>query len=458
LDPNDGQVGFVGTAGNGSDVNTNGYVHRTLDGGQTWISATVDIGYGICSIAVDPNNNNNIWAVSGPCNYTFPDHSAVFSSTNRGLSFSLMLISTNGNEFQQVAFDPSGVLYIAGDGVRVSHNGGVIWLDATTGLQQVTVEQIGGNPKFPQVLYASSYLGFARSLDGGKTWKFPAGEIGGRCFAVNPENPSIVFVCKNGASQIFYSANSGDTWSSSVITNSNATVTSVAIDQIITQTVYASLSTHWQNPSGDTNRDGVFISTNSGQDWEFFGLAGEQINAMVAVTDTSGTIVYAAVGDRSIPSSTGGVYRWRTGETSWTLMGMSDAIVNNIAVDPRDPTHLYCAVGVGGPGLIVKGIFESKNSGENWLQVNFGGNPEIGQSVHFDIINPDIVYAAETRTLYRTKDGGDTWLKFSEIVNQGEGFYSVYVSPEPYPTIYVGMHDGAYYKNEYWVYLPLVIR
>lgn len=102
-----------------------------------------------------------------------------------------------------------------------------------------------------------------------------------------------------------------------------------------TARVYVGLSTHWQNPGGDTSQDGVFLSTDSGQNWEFFGLAGEQVNAIVAVTDTNGSVVYAATGDSSVPSN-GGIYRWKTGEMTWTSMGMSDAIVNDIAVDPRD--------------------------------------------------------------------------------------------------------------------------
>jgi photosystem II stability/assembly factor-like uncharacterized protein len=229
------------------------------------------------------------------------------------------------------------------------------------------------------------------------------------------------------------------------------------VDPITTTTVYASLSTHWQNPGGDTARDGVFISTDSGNSWEFFGLAGEQVNAMVAVTDTSGSIVYAAAGDRSVPSN-GGVYRWKTGETTWTLVGMSDAIVNAIAVDPWDPTHLYCAAGHGGPEPVVKGIFESFDSGENWTQVTLGSSPEIGQSVYFDPVNPGIVYAGELRALYRTMNGGKSWTKLSEVVDQNVGFYSIYVSHDPYRTVFVAMHDGAYSRRELWVHLPLVMK
>jgi hypothetical protein len=54
-------------------------------------------------------------------------------------------------------------------------------------------------------------------------------------------------------------------------------------------------------------------------------------------------------------------------------------------------------------------------------------------------------------------DGGDTWTKLSQIT-RGNGFYSIYLSPDPYRTIYVAMHDGAYYQHEFWVYLPLVMK
>jgi hypothetical protein len=488
-------------------------------------------------VAVDPLDGNRVWAVSGAaCNPTFPDHSAVFSSTDRGLNYSLVLTSTDGNEYSQVVFGPAGVLYLVGDeAVRVSHNsgvtftaptltgpmwtpltinpdtgrahllgqsggyysddgglswhpngwprvyafdpentdnilaeggtglvrsvnGGASWQDAVSGLRQVVTEKIGSDPNNPQIMYASAHLGFARSTDGGDSWEFPFLAVGGRCWAVNPADSNDIYVCENGASQIYYSADGGGSWNSRVITDSRATVTAVAVDRIATATVYASLSTHWQDPGGDTSKDGVFISTDSGDSWEFFGLAGEQVSAMVVVTDTNGSVIYAATGDRSVPSN-GGVYRWRTGETTWTLMGMSDAIVNAIAVDPRDPTHLYCAAGYGGSGTVVKGIFESFDSGENWTQVTLGSSPEIGQSVYFDPVNPDIVYAGELRALYRTMDGGGTWTKLAQVVDQNVGFYSIYVSREPHhQTIFVAMHDGAYSRRELWVYLPLVIR
>jgi len=525
LDPQDGQTAFIGTGGENVNVHLNGYVHRTLDGGVTWTTVGVDPGYCISSLAVDPNDGGRVWAVSGPCG-GFPDHTAVYSSTDRGVSFSLVLTSSYGYEFSQVAFGPSGVLYLVGDGVRVSHNsgmtfttpvltgtiglnfypmainpttghahvstnlggyysddgglswnwdglpvlygidpenplsmlghsgqglrrstdGGVTWEDANTGIKQVIISQVSGNPEYPETIYVSTHRGFARSFDGGNSWQFPILERSTHGLAVSPITSSVLYVGEDQGARIHRSTDSGDNWQASTITSSNAFVRSVAVDPISPTTIYAGLSSHSHDPSADTSRDGLFVSTDGGGTWELAGLLGEQVNAVVAVTDTSGTVVYAGVGDQTDPSSTGGVYRRRAGESDWTQAGMADAIVNTIAVDPRDSDHVYCGVGVYGPGQVVQGFYESNDAGDHWSKVALGPHDAPVWSILFDPVDPDIVYVGVGNSLYRSLDGGASWLLDTQT--ESDGFSSLYVSPLAYPTIFAGMGDGVYRRSE----------
>ncbi len=122
LDPNNGQVAFVGT--NSFDHPQGGKVFRTLNGGDTWQGVSVDPGYCISSVAVDPLNANRVWAVSGACD-GYPNHSAVYLSTDRGLTYNQQYYASNGYEYTQVAFDKAGTLFLMGDGLRHSDDGGL---------------------------------------------------------------------------------------------------------------------------------------------------------------------------------------------------------------------------------------------------------------------------------------------------------------------------------------------
>ena len=75
-------------------------------------------------LAVDPLDQVIDWSVSSPCSSS-PDYSAVYSSTDRGLRYSLVLTSSDIHEYYQTLFDPSGVLYVAGgDSISISDNKG----------------------------------------------------------------------------------------------------------------------------------------------------------------------------------------------------------------------------------------------------------------------------------------------------------------------------------------------
>jgi hypothetical protein len=125
LDPSDSNALFLGTGSESTLVEKGGRIHRSLDGGQNWTTVDVDPGYCISSVAVDPQDNTHIWAVSGACG-DFPDHSAVFLSTDRGLSYTPVLTSSFGYEFVQADFEGNHILYLTGKGVRASLDGGAV--------------------------------------------------------------------------------------------------------------------------------------------------------------------------------------------------------------------------------------------------------------------------------------------------------------------------------------------
>jgi photosystem II stability/assembly factor-like uncharacterized protein len=96
------------------------------------------------------------------------------------------------------------------------------------------------------------------------------------------------------------------------------------------------------------------------------------------------------------------------GET-WALanQGIKSYSLYQLAIDPRNPNVVY--IGAGGGGL-----YKSVDSGETFAEKNNGlGNTDIGFMVlHPD--RPDTIYVVTSTGVYRTPDGGETWVAWNE--------------------------------------------
>src|SRR5437667_11757800 len=94
--------------------------------------------------------------------------------------------------------------------------------------------------------------------------------------------------------------------------------------------------------------------------------------------------------------------------STWTvaehLSGQSPVCV---AVDPRDPTRMYCGTGRAG-------LFRSRDSGRNWEPVGRGIDHlmvtavDVGHAEQADGFG--VVYAGtEPSAVFRSDNGGDSW-------------------------------------------------
>jgi hypothetical protein len=157
--------------------------------------------------------------------------------------------------------------------------------------------------------------------------------------------------------------------------------------------------------------DGLYGTSDDGVTWASVGLQGRQVNA---VKENGGTTVYAGVGDQWNGDTKGGVFRKR-GTGDWTQVGPADAVIQDMAVDPRDPKHIYIGVGAGaGPHDDPPyGVFESPDGGDNWTQVLT--TPTNIWTLAIDPQNPDTLYTATMDTIYQSLNSGAKW----EVYSQG---------------------------------------
>jgi photosystem II stability/assembly factor-like uncharacterized protein len=143
-----------------------------------------------------------------------------------------------------------------------------------------------------------------------------------------------------------------------------------------------------------------------------------------------------------------GVYRSTDGGNTWTLLGggLPATAASDIWMDPTDADILYAAIGdiFGLPG---NGIFKSIDGGDTWVQLSGGSLPttNIGrirlaiapsqpQRIYAMIVNPATAEGggASTKGVYRSDDGGDTWITRSPgNIQSSYGWYLCIMIVDP---------------------------
>lgn len=226
--------------------------------------------------------------------------------------------------------------------------------------------------------------------------------------------------------------------------------------------------------------DGIYQSLDAGHSWTRKGLADSQHIARVVIHPTDPNTVYvAAMGHLYSDNSERGVFKTTNGGDSWQkVLFVNDRVgAIDLVMSPNDPSVLYAAmyekerlpwqIVNGGPG---SGIYKTTNGGSTWTRL--GGGLPTGRIGRIGLAqfpkNPNILYAVieneNPRTapsppspgsrseptiggeVYRTADGGATWIKMNadsyNVSPKGPYYFSqIFVDPVNDQNIFV-TQDG----------------
>ncbi len=374
-----------------------GGILKTIDNGESWQnifkdSPVISIG----DIAIDPNNENIIYAGTGEANASsqsfFGD--GIYKSNDAGLSWEhigldsssyIARIIVDYSNSQRIFVAACGNLFTPGPerGIYRSDDGGLTWqkklfiTDSTSGIDIVQ------HPTNPNILYASMWermrgltyrrstgesSGIYKSTDGGDTWVeltngLPSGAYVGRIgLAIAKSNPDVLYASYDKGSSfmgVFKTTDGGDSWF-------------------------------------ETN-DSELQSINSSYGW-YFG--------QIRVDPTDENRVYV-LGVELCRSDDGG--------DSWIWLYDNKNLIH------VDHHAMYIDENTG---RIVEGndggLYVSQNYGNNWTKIN---NLPLTQfyAIEIDNTNPYRIYGGtQDNSTIRTMTGAlDDW----DVILGGDGFY-----------------------------------
>lgn len=184
-----------------------------------------------------------------------------------------------------------------------------------------------------------------------------------------------------------------------------------------------------------TTGGGVWKTTDGGTTWgnisDGYIPVGSIGAVEVALSDPN--VIYVGTGSadpRGNVSTGKGVYKSTDAGATWSFSGLEKAgQIGRMQIHPKNPDLVYAAVqgNIFGP-TPDRGIYRSKNGGQDWEKVLFVNDSTGASELIMDPNNPRVLYAgfwqAERKPwtmidggrgsgVYKSTDGGDTWQRLS---------------------------------------------
>ncbi len=250
--------------------------------------------------------------------------------------------------------------------------------------------------------------------------------------AVHPTNPNIIYVATRDT--IYKSRDGGQTWAALREGLEQAQVISLAIDPILSSTVYAG-----------TLATAVYKSSDGGQHWRSanIGLKGHvSVVYAIAIHPKDPNIIYIG--------TTIGPHRSTDGGESWVerVHGMESVYVASLVIDPRNPSILYAGT--------TGGIYKSVDGGDRWKEINKGlfkegPNTAMALGVNAIAIDPvenQNVFIGTNQGMYVSTDGGDQWVPKSQGLDT-KLVARLLIDPNHRNVLYAGTEKGIYKSTDY---------
>ncbi|MGA2381966.1 MAG: sialidase [Gemmatimonadales bacterium] len=235
---------------------------------------------------------------------------------------------------------------------------------------------------------------------------------------------------------VWKSVNGGTTYKPVFDKATSQSIGSITIDPTNPKVVWAGTGEVWTRNSVSIG-DGIYKSTDGGDNWTNMGLRNSERIAKILVDPTATNTVYACVaGKLWSDSDERGVYKTTDGGTTWTQVlkgGNASTGCGMMSMDPQHPQTLYAGMwdfrrkgwtfrsgGDSAEAPSASGLYKSTDGGATWTELDqhsaAGLPPKPWGRIAVTVApsKPDVVYALieavpPLNALYRSDDGGRTW-------------------------------------------------
>lgn len=255
------------------------------------------------------------------------------------------------------------------------------------------------------------------------------GPTGGdvRVIAIDPKDKNRLYISTLDG-QIHTSADAGRTWRLLVNLNKPELVLDqLFVDASDSRIIYTSGNRH-KSPGG------FFRSTDGGATWkESKELKNEAIHSMTQSPKDPGILLVG---------STGGVWISKNSGADWEKISSSSMPVNvdSLAMDPRNTTTMYA-------GTWWR-AYKTTDAGKNWRLIKDGMIDDSDVfAVTIDPRNPEHVIASACSGIYESMNGGEKWSKIQGIPSQSRRTRDIVQHPTMPGTIYAGTTEGFWMSS-----------
>ncbi len=298
--------------------------------------------------------------------------------------------------------------------------------------------------------------------------------MGGRVsdVAYDPQDPATFYVGLATAG-VMKTTDDGATFKALFDKESVASVGALAVAPSDSKVVWLGTGeANDRNSSGWGN--GVYRSEDGGASWAHVGLAESRAIARIVVHPQDPKTAWVAVaGHLWVPGGARGVFKTSDGGATWKAVLTAPAPYGervgggDVALDPGNPNVVYASLYArrrtpwsfsSGPmatdGKDLGGIFKSEDGGATWRKLD-KGLPGLTGRIGLAVFpkNPKVLYAmveshldgtsgidtleSKRGGVFRSDDGGGTWVRTSSLAPRPFYFSQVRVDPENDQKVYV---------------------
>jgi photosystem II stability/assembly factor-like uncharacterized protein len=386
----------------------------------------------------------------------------VSAETISGLRARSIGPAVTSGRVMSIAVHPSnpGIIYVgtASGGLWKSVSGGAQWTPVMDREGSYSIGWVTLDPTNPNVVWVGmgernsqrsvAYGdGVYKSEDGGRSWKHMGlgnAEHIGR-IVVHPKDGNIVYVAAQGPlwsaggdRGLYKTTDGGKTWEQVLKISEHTGVSDVVIDPRNPDVVIASAyqrRRHFFTLINGGPESAIHRSTDGGKTWTRVssGLPNEQLGRIgLGISPMNPDIVYANV---EAANRRGGIYRSSDNGVTWTRMSdfnQGAMYYGDVFVDPTRFDRIY----------IPDVIFQVSDDGGRTLRALGQRAMHVdNHAIWVDPKNPGHMLVGNDGGLYRSWDGGATWVFFENLPLAQ--YYDVDVdNAAPFYNVYGGLQDN----------------